>query len=71
MSGTWKLKVENQQKPTVILLGVFHMANPKLDAVNIEFDDMLAPKRQEEIRECYSFSQFPRRPHLGDIWKWA
>ncbi|MFB5192722.1 DUF5694 domain-containing protein [Alicyclobacillus fastidiosus] len=52
MSERWDLKADNQQKPTVILLGVFHMANPGLDAVNIEFDDVLAPKRQEEIREC-------------------
>ncbi|MCL6443407.1 MAG: hypothetical protein K6T83_08125 [Alicyclobacillus sp.] len=52
MPENFVLKADNQSKPTVILLGVFHMANPGLDAVNLEFDDVLAPKRQEEIREC-------------------
>ncbi len=33
----------------VMVLGVYHFANPGLDAVNIEVDDVLAPKRQAEI----------------------
>jgi len=40
-----------QKKPTVLLLGAFHMANPGKDAVNTVFDDVIAPTRQEEIRE--------------------
>lgn len=46
-----------EEKPTVILLGVFHMANPGLDAVNMDVDDVRAPKRQEEIRECVDLLQ--------------
>lgn len=42
----------SNEKPTVLLLGVFHMHNPGLDAIKTEFDDVLAPKRQQEIREC-------------------
>jgi len=34
----------------VMVLGVYHFANPGLDAVNIEVDDVLAPKRQSEIK---------------------
>lgn len=33
----------------VMVLGVYHFANPGLDVVNIEVDDVLAPKRQREI----------------------
>ncbi|MEM6891937.1 MAG: DUF5694 domain-containing protein, partial [Pseudomonadota bacterium] len=33
----------------VMVLGVYHFANPGLDAVNMQVDDMLAPKRQKEI----------------------
>ncbi|MEJ2343330.1 MAG: DUF5694 domain-containing protein [Gemmatimonadales bacterium] len=34
----------------VLLLGSYHMSNPGADAFNLEADDVLAPKRQEEIR---------------------
>lgn len=33
----------------VMVLGVYHFANPGLDAVNIEVDDVLADQRQREI----------------------
>lgn len=35
----------------VMLLGTFHMANPGLDEVNVEADDVRAPKRQRELEE--------------------
>ncbi|MEM1196250.1 MAG: DUF5694 domain-containing protein [Pseudomonadota bacterium] len=34
----------------VMVLGVYHFANPGLDTVNMQVDDMLAPKRQKEIK---------------------
>jgi len=37
------------QKPTLLILGTYHMANPGQDLVNLEADDVLAPKRQREI----------------------
>ncbi|WP_298465775.1 DUF5694 domain-containing protein [uncultured Erythrobacter sp.] len=37
------------QPVEVMVLGTYHFANPGLDAVNIEVDDVLAPKRQREI----------------------
>lgn len=33
----------------VLVLGMYHFANPGLDAVNMEVDDVLAPRRQKEI----------------------
>lgn len=35
--------------PEVLVLGVYHMANPGSDVANMEADDVLAPKRQAEI----------------------
>jgi hypothetical protein len=39
------------QKPEVLILGVYHMANPGHDIFNTKADDVLAPKRQAEIAE--------------------
>ncbi|MBX7527231.1 DUF5694 domain-containing protein [Qipengyuania vesicularis] len=39
-----------QPDTEVMVLGVYHFANPGLDAVNIEVGDVLAVKRQREIR---------------------
>lgn len=33
----------------LLLVGMYHMANPGHDAVNVEADDVLAPRRQAEI----------------------
>lgn len=33
----------------LLILGTYHMDNPGLDAVNVEADDVLAPRRQSEI----------------------
>ena len=38
-------------KPTVMILGTYHMANPGGDAVNFEADDVLAPKKQRELQQ--------------------
>lgn len=38
-------------KPTVMILGTYHMANPGADAVNFEADEVLAPKRQRELQQ--------------------
>ena len=35
----------------VLVLGVYHMANPGRDVFNMSADDVLAPKRQAEITE--------------------
>lgn len=38
-------------RPEVLVLGVYHMANTGSHVVNVEADDVLAPKRQTEIAE--------------------
>ena len=35
----------------MLVLGVYHMANPGRDIFNMQADDVLAPKRQQEIAE--------------------
>jgi len=34
-----------------MILGMYHMSNPGLDAVNLDADDVLLPRRQREIAE--------------------
>ena len=39
------------KKPTVMILGSGHLANPGMDGFNYKMDDVLAPKRQHEIEQ--------------------
>jgi hypothetical protein len=43
--------VEPPARPEVLVLGVYHMANPGHDLFNTTADDVLAPKRQAEIAQ--------------------
>ena len=38
-------------KPTIMILGSTHLANPGIDHFNTKMDDVLAPKRQREIEQ--------------------
>ena len=38
-------------KPTIMILGSGHLANPGMDSFNYKMDDVLAPKRQQEIEQ--------------------
>ena len=40
-----------EKKPTIMILGSGHLANPGADAFNFKMDDVLAPKRQREIEQ--------------------
>ena len=42
---------ENDTRAEILVLGVYHMSNPGLDIFNMQADDVLAPKRQQEIGE--------------------
>ena len=44
-------KAASTKKARVLVLGVFHMANPGRDMFNLKVDDVLAPKRQKELGE--------------------
>ena len=39
------------KKPTIMILGSGHLANPGMDGTNYKMDDVLAPKRQREIKQ--------------------
>lgn len=38
-------------RPQILVVGTFHMANPGRDLADVRADDMLQPKRQQEIAE--------------------
>lgn len=39
------------KKPTLLILGTHHMANPGRDVVNFKADDVLTSKRQREVKQ--------------------
>jgi hypothetical protein len=39
------------QTSRILILGTCHMEHPGLDAVNLEADDVLLPRRQRELSE--------------------
>jgi len=40
---------QSDARPEILILGTYHMANPGRDIYNMQADDVLAPKRQQEI----------------------
>jgi len=40
-----------ETRAELLVLGVYHMANPGRDVFNMQVDDVLAPKRQQEIAQ--------------------
>jgi Family of unknown function (DUF5694) len=38
-------------RPEILILGTYHMANPGHDIYNMHADDVLAPKRQQEVAQ--------------------
>lgn len=40
-----------EKRAEVLVVGVYHMANPGRDVFNMQADDVLAPKRQSEIAQ--------------------
>jgi hypothetical protein len=51
MAATVSAWAQSEAKPEVLVLGTYHMANPGRDIYNMEADDVLAPKRQQEIAQ--------------------
>jgi hypothetical protein len=43
---------QTETKPEILVLGTYHMANPGRDVYNMQADDVLAAKRQQEISEA-------------------
>lgn len=44
--GSW---AQSDTRPEILVLGTYHMGNPGHDIHNMHADDVLAPKRQQEI----------------------
>lgn len=44
-------RLEGSPSAEVLILGTYHMDNPGRDIINMKADDVLAPKRQAEMRE--------------------
>jgi len=42
---------QSDARPEILVLGTFHMANPGNDIVNMQADDVLSPKRQQEMTQ--------------------
>src|SRR5919201_1751390 len=42
---------QTQTRPQILVLGTFHMNNPGRDIHSTQVDDVLAPKRQQEMAE--------------------
>ncbi len=44
-------QAQSEVRPEILVLGTYHMANPGRDVHNMHADDVLAPKRQQEIAQ--------------------
>jgi hypothetical protein len=42
---------QSDARPEILVLGTYHMANPGHDIHNMQADDVLSPKRQQEITQ--------------------
>jgi hypothetical protein len=42
---------QGSSRPEILVLGTYHMANPGHDIHNMQADDVLSPKRQQEIAQ--------------------
>ena len=42
---------QSDVRPEILVLGTYHMAIPGRDIINMQADDVLAPKRQQEIEQ--------------------
>lgn len=53
--STWRRSVQPTRRaadtPRLHILGAYHMGNPGQDQFNVVADDVLSPKRQNEIEE--------------------
>src|ERR1700674_3983838 len=44
-------RAQSEARPEILVLGSYHMANPGHDIHNMQADDVLSPKRQQEIAQ--------------------
>jgi len=51
IAGSLAACAQNDARPEILILGTYHMANPGHDMYNMRADDVLAPRRQQEIAQ--------------------
>jgi hypothetical protein len=51
LTASTTLWAQSDARAEILVLGTYHMANPGADVYNIQADDVLSPKRQQEIGE--------------------
>jgi hypothetical protein len=51
LAATITCWAQSDARPEIMVLGTYHMSNPGRDIYNMQADDVLAPKRQQEIAE--------------------
>lgn len=44
-------QAQSRARPEILVLGTYHMSNPGRDLHNMQADDVLSPKRQQEIAQ--------------------
>lgn len=62
---------QSKPRPEILLLGTYHMANPGHDVFNVQADDVLAPKRQQEIAQLIEVLKKFKPTKIaieGDVW---
>jgi hypothetical protein len=42
---------QSEARPEILVLGTYHMSNPRRDIYNMQADDVQSPKRQQEIAQ--------------------
>jgi hypothetical protein len=73
LSATSSLAQQTQQpsRPEILVLGTYHMANPGHDIFNMQADDVLSPKRRQEIAQLIETLKGFRPTKIAiesDIW---
>src|SRR5438270_11301364 len=51
MAVTTASWAQSETRPEIVVLGTYHMANPGHDIHNMQADDVLSAKRQQEIAQ--------------------
>jgi hypothetical protein len=51
ISLTSTSRAQSNARPEILVLGKYHMSNPGRDIHNMQADDVLSPKRQQEIAQ--------------------
>ncbi|MFZ0478453.1 MAG: DUF5694 domain-containing protein [Terriglobales bacterium] len=51
LAGSMSCWAQPGARPEILVLGTYHMSNPGRDVYNMQADDVLSPKRQQEIAQ--------------------